>query len=210
MPFVGRSAARLLRLSAVSSLVLLVAWDARGCRSTPETARVPCDTVAPQSGPITASLLAGEFDLELVTQQGRRVGGRLTLSTYSPGEMAPAARVARGEPGADAAYPLYGSADIDLRDAGAAAPGPIDRHDLEGPGVQAVEWQPAEPGSRRQLVLRLGADGNRGGPALFDGTYMTLTVQAATADGFSGSWASGAPDVTAQGFFCAVRRPAGG
>jgi hypothetical protein len=135
------------------------------------------------------------------------VQGRLGLTGYSPGEMAPAARVARGEPGADAAYPLYGSADIDLREAGAAAPGPIDRHDLEGPGVQAVEWQPAESGAHRRLVLRFGADVNRGGPPLFDGTHMTLTVHNASSEGFSGTWASGAPEVTAEGHFCATRRP---
>jgi hypothetical protein len=201
-----RRYSRTLRLSSLSCFLLLVGWDARSCRSAaPVKASVPCDSVSAVVGDVDVSLLAGEFTLVLVENDGARVEGVIRLSPYGGGHAPAAARVHRDDPGAAAEYPLHGSASIDLSRVGATAPGSIESSDPESPGVLGVR-APLAASETGRLFLRFGSDVNSGGSPLFDGTHMALTVHTASVDRFAGTWSSGAPDVASRGFFCATRR----
>jgi hypothetical protein len=201
-----RSTARVLRLASLGGLLAVVAWDARGCRSTPEVAQIDCDPVEASAAALSAGGLAGEYDLTMVGADGARAGGKLRLSEYGPGQTPAAARVAPTHPGAAARYPLYGSAELPVESLGAETPGSITSHDPDAPGVQVVEWiSGTGEDAANRITLRFGADANRGDDALFDGPHLSLHVHAISPDSFAGAWSSGGGDVAASGHFCARR-----
>ena len=61
------------------------------------------------------------------------------------------------------------------------------------------------PAKSGRLLLRLGSLANRRDVVRFDGGYAVLRVKELNAEGFTGSWESGAPMPTASGHFCATR-----
>jgi hypothetical protein len=200
---------------AVLAVLALAGWTgascgprapapAAGAPAAPATpALTPASACAPAAGPLApgtrADVLAGEFRLTLVAsrgaQAGRSASGRLTLRPYGdrPAPVAAAAGVR---------YPLFGGTDVDLAAVGALALGEVRPVEAARPGVLVLEWTHA---GVQQITLRLGADTNQGGAQRFDGTYMALTVTTMSADGFAGTWESGAGGPQAGGHFCAER-----
>ena len=128
--------------------------------------------------------LAGDYDLRLVATQGPAAGmavtGTIDLAVSPAG--------------------VRGAATIALDSLGAHRPGDIGSRDSAAPGVLAFP-------SDGMILLRLGADANRrGGEQRFEAAYTVLDVRRIGEDGFSGTWASGAERVDAEGHFCALRR----
>lgn len=207
---------RMRPAAAVLAVLALAGWSGVSCgprapasaaSAAPSAPAAPAVTAAsacaPQAGPLAsgarADALAGEFRLTLVASRGTRAGrsasGRLTLLPYGsrPAPVAAAAGVR---------YPLFGGTDVDLAAVGALALGEVRPVEAARPGVLVLEWTHA---GAQQITLRLGADANQGGAQRFDGTYMALTVTAVSAEGFAGTWESGAGEPLSGGHFCADR-----
>jgi hypothetical protein len=201
---------RMRPVAAALAVLALAGWTGASCgRRAPAPAAPAAPAVtaaavcAPAAGPLAAGTradaLAGEFRLTLVAARGAQAGqsssGGLTLRPYGSHPVpVPAAEGVR--------YPLFGGTDVDLAAVGALALGDVRPVDAARPGVLALEWSQA---GARQITLRLGADANQGGAQRFDGTYTALTVTAVSADGFAGTWQSGAGAPLAGGHFCAER-----
>ena len=126
--------------------------------------------------------VVGEYEVRLVATRGPRTGsavtGRLSLTAFSAG--------------------VRGVAAIALDSVGAHRPGDIGSQDSTAPGVLAF---PAEG----MILLRLGSEANRKDVQRFEMAYTVLHVRRIGVDGFSGTWASGAERVDAEGHFCARR-----
>jgi len=184
----GRPALPLLGLLA------LAAWGPGACQRRAPAPAPPCAEV---QGPLPAGAradgLAGHFSLTLVATRGERTGAS------TRGEL----HLLRNEAGAGPApaegvrYPLYGWAELSADSVGAVAPGDAGSRDAARPGVLVVE-------ERARIILRFGAEANRGGGVRFDGAYFTLVPAAIAADGFAGRWTSGVGGRTVSGYFCAV------
>jgi hypothetical protein len=208
---------RRMRPAAVVLAVLALAgWTGASCgprapapaaSAAPPASPAPAVTAggacAPTAGPLApgarADGLAGEFRLTLVATHGAQAGqsasGPLTLRPYGT-------RPAPAGAAAGVRYPLFGGTDVDLAAVGALALGEVRPVEAARPGVLVLEWTQA---GVQQITLRLGADANQGGAQRFDGTYMALTVSTVSADGFAGTWESGAGQPVAGGHFCAER-----
>lgn len=173
--------------------------------------RVPGASLAPPScepvpgelaAGVQADALAGSWELTLVATSGPRLGdtvsGSLRLRPYGtrPAPLSiPGVR-----------YPLFGTADVDLAAVGAVAPGELGSDDPQAPGVLVLEWpRPGASAGTNEVVLRLGAEGNREERLRFDGTSMALFVDRVDEDRFAGRWRSGAGEELAAGHFCARR-----
>jgi hypothetical protein len=102
-------------------------------------------------------------------------------------------------------YPLAGSTDLDPARVGGVSTGDNASTDPTAPGVLVIERHPDAANAPARVMLRLGALANRRGVTRFDGGYFALTVRRMDADGFAGTWASGAARQTASGYFCAER-----
>ena len=154
----------------------------------------------PTSGRLAAgATLAGReghYDLALVQAVNgvdtRRARGALILRRQPPGLDS------LGE----AATPLYGYIDIDLRAVGAHRVGDPAGRDPQAPGVLVLE---SDHDGTRRILLRLGADANRRDSMLFDGAFTVLEVHKISGDGFTGNWRSGARLSRTGGYFCARR-----
>jgi len=142
--------------------------------------------------------------LTLVATRGERAGhsamGTLRLAPYAPGAGPPA------EARPEVRYPAHGSATLALDSVAAVAPGDVAASSPSRPGVLAIEQRGS---AGRQLMLRLGADANGGGPPRFDGSYLALYVDQLSAGRFAGRWSSGYAEHEAGGHFCAERVRAG-
>ncbi len=138
----------------------------------------------------------GHYDLALVQVVNgvdtRRARGALILRRQPPGLDS------LGE----AATPLYGYIDIDLRAVGAHRVGDPGSTDPEAPGVLVLE---SLHDGKRRILVRLGADANRRDSMLFDGAFTVLEVHAIYRGGFAGSWRSGLRSLRTGGYFCAWR-----
>ncbi|HYR10425.1 MAG TPA: hypothetical protein VEQ60_21805 [Longimicrobium sp.] len=187
--------------AALAAALGLAGWACPG--RAPAPAAVAC---APVAGELAAGArtdaLAGAFRLTLVADRGpftgRSVEGTLRLQPFGARPVpVPAAAGFR--------YPLFGGTDVDLAAVGAVAPGAVDRADAARPGVLVLESVPGGPAGRNSVMLRLGADANRGGDPRFDGAFTALTVTAIDAGRFAGRWQSGGGDQQASGYFCAER-----
>jgi hypothetical protein len=199
-----------VRAYSVAILALGV-WSARGCptKTPPPAASAPCKAAAGTlAADARAEGLAGDYKLTLVATTGPRSGssvsGRMRLVRY--GANNPRATPRAGEPGANARYPIYGSADIPLDAVGAIAFGSIESMDAAAPGVLGIQWSSGPPSAPTpEITLRFGADANRADLLPFDGSHMALFVRALTSTGFAGRWTSsdGARETT--GYFCAER-----
>jgi hypothetical protein len=203
-------ARRILRAVRGVALLGVVAWDARACGGSAPAPAVPCSPVAgqlPAGASADAFGAGGSYRLTLVATAGAKSGqttsGTLRLTRYAgAGRTPPPA----GEPGSNARYPLYGSAEIALDGVGAAAAGAITSSSEARPGVLVIERTPDTPNASKEITLRFGADANRADATTpFDGTYMALFVHELTANGFAGRWSSGAAGQEASGHFCASR-----
>jgi len=95
-----------------------------------------------------------------------------------------------------------GHASMALANVGAVAAGDIGSGDPNRPGVLLVR---APNDSTATPMLRFGADANRSDIRPFDGAYLVLLVEAATAAGFSGRWRSGVGTAASGGYYCADR-----
>lgn len=146
-----------------------------------DVAGKPCVAVdsAPRSN-LAASPLAGAYRLTMVATSGPRTGRSAT------GTLALDAHV--------------GHASMALDSVGATAAGDIGSRDPNRPGVMLVS-PPNDPSA--SPMLRFGADANRTDLRPFDGAYLVLTVDFASAPGFAGRWRSGVGTVLSGGYFCA-------
>jgi hypothetical protein len=192
---------RRLRPAALAALVMGAAACAAG---TPGPAAAPCapvDGVLPAGA--RADVLAGRFRLTMTATGGQQTGqsatGTLRLEAFGgqplPVPAAPGVR-----------YPLFGGADVDVARVGAFAVGDVRRADPAAPGVLVMEYPRANaPAGTSDIMLRLGADSNQRGQQRFDGAFLALVVRSANADGFAGTWESGAGQPQSSGYFCAQR-----
>jgi hypothetical protein len=161
----------------------------------------PCEA-PPDSLPPVATLgqAEGHYRLQMAATAGQRKGaavdGRLRLAPNDTTHLF------RSRPGGvrdtTTRYPFYGSAEINLAAVDAVKPGDLASFDPDLPGVLAIE-------TPKSVMLRLGTESNRPGVLRFDGGYTVLRVRRVEADGFDGSWSSGASMAVAGGYFCAVR-----
>ncbi|MFL5387065.1 MAG: hypothetical protein ACJ8GN_31610 [Longimicrobiaceae bacterium] len=176
----------------------LAGWGPAACQRGAPAPAPPCAEV---QGALPAEAradgLAGDFGLTLVATRGARTGARATGSLHLRRNDAGAGPA----PSEGVRYPLVGWAEAPVDSVGAVAPGDVGSREAARPGVLAVEERRA---GRTQLILRFGAEANRG-VVRFDGAYLVLTPAALTADGFAGRWNSGVGGQTASGYFCAHR-----
>ncbi len=197
------------------AVTLLVSSGCRGQQPSGATAvtvpaPVPCARVdAAIATGVHADTLAGSYRLTLTAQSGSRSGhstsGSLVLTRYGS-HVPPVASAASGA----THYPLYGSTSITPDSVGAAAPGAVGATDLDAPGVLVMEWPSGGAAPGTSMMLRFGANANRGGPTPIEGEHLALTVTALSPMRFSGTWSSGLPGKTASGYFCADRVAARG
>jgi hypothetical protein len=150
----------------------------------------------------------GEYALTLVATRGdsagRTVSGRIwlhrqeeELRRYTPFGADP-------DPGLT--VPLYGAAEIDLDAVGAVHAGELGSLDPARPGSMVLERRgEAEGRSFAEILVRLGAEGNRRDVQAFDAAYMVLWLRAESTEGFAGDWRSGVSGRQSRGYFCAVR-----
>jgi len=173
----------------------LAGWGPAACA---RRAPVPAPPCAEVQGALPAGAgaegLAGDFRLTLVATRGARTGASTTGALHLRRNDAGAGPA----PAAGVRYPLHGWARVAVDSVGAVAPGDIGSREAARPGVLVVE-EPA------RLILRFGAEANRGGVVRFDGAYLTLVPATITADGFAGRWNSGVAAQEASGYFCAAR-----
>lgn len=188
----------------------LGAWAGGSCGArTPVPA--PAVACAPAEGTLPAGAradaLAGEYRLTLAATRGARAG----QSTAASLRLLPLRGQPPVAPAAGASYPLYGGTDAALAEVGAVAHGSPAPADPAGPGVLVMAWpRPNAPAGTNEVMLRLGADANRGNARPFDGAFTALTVTEIAAGRFAGTWESGGGDVQAGGYFCADRVPSRG
>ncbi len=160
----------------------------------------PCEA-PPDSLPAATTLgkAQGHYRLRMAAtagkQKGATVDGRLRLA---PNDRSHLFRSHMGVPDTVTRYPFYGSAEIDLAAVDAVKPGELTSFDPDLPGVLAIE-------TPKSVMLRLGTESNRPGVVRFDGGYTVLRVRRVQADGFDGTWNSGASMPLGGGYFCAVR-----
>lgn len=190
---------------ALAAALGLAGWAGNCPGRTPAPAAAAC---SPVEGTLAAGAradrLAGEFRLTLTAQSGQSSTGTLRLQPFGTRPVPVAAS-------AGVRYPLFGGTDVDLASVGAVAPGAVDRADAARPGVLVMEWpRPNAPAGSNEIMLRLGADANQGGPPRFDGAFTSLTVTSITANRFAGRWESAGGDQRAAGYFCADRVGAAG
>jgi hypothetical protein len=194
----------LRRLRPAAALVALVMGAAACPAGTPTPAAAPC---APVDGVLAAGtradVLAGRFRLVMTAtgglQSGQSAMGTLRLEAFGGQPLpVPAAAGVR--------YPLFGGADVDVARVGAFAVGDVRRADPSAPGVLVMEYARANaPAGTNDILLRLGADSNSRGQQRFDGAFLALAVRSVSADGFAGTWESGAGQPQSAGYFCAQR-----
>ncbi|WP_420125027.1 hypothetical protein [Longimicrobium sp.] len=201
--------------SSRPGLALTVALGVSGwgaCTARPPAAAAVVVACVPTDGQLVpgarADVLSGDFRLTLTADRGPRTGssatGTLRLQAFG-------SRPVPVPPAEGVRYPLFGGTDVALDSVGALVPGAVDRADAARPGVLVLEWpRPGAPSGSNQIMLRLGADANQGGPPRFDGAFTALTVTALDADRFAGRWQSGGGDREAAGYFCAERIASGG
>ena len=160
-------------------------------RRLPSTCLPSSDSLHPN---VTLSDRAGQYRLTLVEvvngTDARSAQGTLTLR-QQPSEL---------DSLGNAATPLYGFTDTNLRAVGAYEVGTPASEDPQAPGVLILE---SDRDGARRILLRLGADANRRDDALFDGAYTVLEVHEIAADGFAGNWRSGLRLSLTEGYFCA-------
>lgn len=200
----GGTAPRYRRAALALSLAAFAAAACGGRMPGASMAPPTCEPVAGElAAGVRSDALAGTYELTLVATSGPRSGeavsGSLRLRPYG---TRPAPLAAPG-----VRYPLFGEADVDLTSVGAVAPGALGSDDPQAPGVLVLEWPRAgAPAGTNEVVLRLGAEGNREERLRFDGTSMALFVDRVDEDRFAGRWRSGAGEELAAGHFCARRR----
>jgi hypothetical protein len=165
----------------------------------------PTATTLPRSA--TATGLAGAYRLHLTAtagaSAGRSVDGALRLRP--PDDSMRREVVVLGVRDTTSSFPLSGTADLDPSALGAVRTGSLAAEDPAAPGVLVIERRPARPEAATEIMLRLGAEANRRGVVRYDGGYFALTVRSITAEGFTGTWSSGAASSSAEGYFCAER-----
>lgn len=195
---------------ALAAALGLSGWAGQSCTGRPPAPAA--SACAPVDGQLAvgarADVLSGDFRLTLTADHGPRAGssatGTLRLQAFG-------SRPVPVPPAQGVRYPLFGGMDVALDSVGAVVPGAVDRADAARPGVLVMEWPRAGgPSGSNEIMLRLGADANQGGPPRFDGAFTALTVTALDADRFAGRWESGGGDGEAAGYFCAERTASGG
>jgi hypothetical protein len=170
----------------VTAALLAAALSGLGGCAARAVNGAPWDCVA-EAGTLPAATdpasLAGDYELRLVATRGPAAGtavtGVIDLAVSPAG--------------------VRGAAAIALDSVGAHRRGDIGSRDSAAPGVLAFPTD-------RMILLRLGADANRRvGEQPIEAAYTVLHVRRIGRDGFSGTWASGAERVDAEGHFCARR-----
>jgi len=182
-------------------LTALVACHKPQAEQQVATEQKPCEA-PPDSFAAVASLgkADGHYRLRMAAtagkQKGATVDGRLRLARNDRSHLF-RSRMG-GVRDTVTRYPFYGSAEIDLTAVDAVKPGELASFNPDLPGVLVIE-------SPKSVMLRLGTESNRPGVVRFDGGYTVLRVRRMGADGFDGTWNSGASMPVAGGYFCAVR-----
>jgi hypothetical protein len=190
-----------IRLGPWLILAILMACHKPQAEQQVAAEQKPCEP-EPDKLPAVTSLgrVEGQYRLRMAATTGKNKGatvdGRLRLA---PNDTTHLFRPRMGGvPDTTTRYPFYGSVEIDLGAVDAVRPGDLTSLDPDLPGVLAIE-------SPNAVMLRLGTESNRPGVVRFDGAYTVLRVRRVQADGFDGSWSSGASLPIAGGYFCAVR-----
>ena len=198
------------RLKAVSLLLPLLVLTACSAKSGEQQAAAP--ECAPTEGALapgaTLDGRPGAYALTLVATSGEKSGastvGKLRLHAQE-GELR-GYGVAGADPDPNILISMYGAAEVDLEAVGAFHAGELDALDPAQPGVMVLERSGESQGrANKEIVLRLGAAGNRRDVQAFDGAYMALWVSAVSDGGFAGTWRSGLFEKQSRGHFCAVR-----
>jgi hypothetical protein len=196
------------RVVVFAVLTVLTACGPR--QPAPGSSAEPAPCTAPAGvlpADASATGLSGTYRLQLTAVRGARSGD----STSAEVELVPVADSLQTRPNTlgvrdtTVRYPLLGWTTIDPTAVGAVETGQLESHDPAAPGVLVIERQTQRPEARREILLRLGADANRGGRVRFDGGYFVLTVLRIGGGGFDGTWASAGGRQGAGGYFCARR-----
>ena len=199
------------RISIGGSL-LLAALLLQACstRSADQQAQSPGCQRGEGALPASATLdgHSGEYALTLVATTGQESGqstqGHLWLHEQSA-ELRQYVMLG-AEPDPSVSAPLYGAAQVDLEAVGAVLMGDLGSLDPAQPGVLVLERRSESGGLVAvEITLRLGSLSNRRGVVTFDAGYTALQVRSVQEGQFAGEWASGDPNMRAQGYFCAVR-----
>lgn len=132
----------------------------------------------------TAGQFVGDYRLTMIATSGAHTGGSAAGTLALDGHA--------------------GHASIALARVGAVAAGDISSRDPSRPGVLLVR-SANDSSAAGAPMLRFGADANRSDIRAFDGAYLIMLVDAATAAGFSGRWRSGVGTSVSSGYFCADR-----
>jgi hypothetical protein len=201
--------ARLVALLAVAACHSPAPATQTAAKPTADTCTAP-PSDPPQSSVLppsaTGAPLSGEYRLRLVATAGPRSGAaveaHLGLAPLADSLQVPPPML--GVRDTTTRHPLAGSTDLDPELVGGVSTGDNASTDPAAPGVLVIERHPGvdRPTS---ILLRLGALANRRGLQRFDGGYFALTVRRIDADGFAGTWSSGAARQAAAGYFCAQR-----
>jgi hypothetical protein len=190
-----------IRLGLWLSLAILMACHKPQAEQQVAAEQKPCESASDELPAVTSlGRVEGQYHLRMAATTGKNKGatvdGRLRLA---PNDTTHLFRSRMGGvPDTTTRYPFYGSVEIDLGAVDAVKPGDLTSLDPDLPGVLAIE-------SPNAVMLRLGTESNRPGVVRFDGGYTVLRVRRVQADGFDGSWSSGASMPIAGGYFCAVR-----
>jgi hypothetical protein len=169
---------------------------AQASEATPAECVVGQGTIAADA---TTADWVGSYAVALISSDGRRVDGTLTLADQSEefravigpgGEVAPNTRI-----------PLYGWTDLDAAEVGAIVPGSTTSQDPEAPGIAVLESRMGNQAPN--ILLRLGTEANQRGLVRFDGAFTVMLVTEIDSDGFRGRWNSGVGVDRAEGSFCA-------
>lgn len=201
------------RAAATVAFGLATALGACANGQVTDTASALCVEPPVDASPAPAATLegaTGRYELVMTATSGPRSGesvrADLTLLDHTPDMqviLAPDGTVRT-----NASAPLYGWTELDLTALGAYEMGGLESQDPAAPGVGVYETRPgaaagAEPASP-SIILRLGSVANRRERTPFDDAFTALRVTRIEEEGFVGTWRSGAADIRASGWFCAV------
>ena len=191
---------------AFSTLAAGVACHAPvpAARTAGDGCAAPTRQVSPGAN---AAALAGEYRVRFIATRGPAAGAHTDarLRLVPRADSLQRAAPILGVRDTTTRYPLAGSIDLEPATLGAVATGNPDSADPLAPGVLVIERHPTDPVASTSIILRVGADANRRGPARFDGGYFALTVREMQPDRFAGTWSSGTAGEAAAGHFCAER-----
>ena len=205
---------RILAIPRSCLAFLTIAWGLSlitprsEAQSSPTRCAPVTDTLPAEAA---AASLAGTYRLTIVGTDGKATGRMATssLKLWAPPDTFRFVRQLDGRSNPNLTIPLIGATEIDLQQVGAVEDGGWAATTPEAPGIAVWQRRIFHEGRLfTEILLRLGADGNRRGRVRFDGPYNALYVDSIGSTGFWGRWHAslGYTDYKADGYFCALRQ----